>query len=98
MNVSSVSTLPGLTSSTPTITGLASGLDTDKIIEGLLAVQQQGVKNLQDKQTKVTQQQTAFQGIEARLLALQNQITQLRRPQNNIFDLRSVKSSNENLV
>jgi flagellar hook-associated protein 2 len=98
MNVSSVSTLPGLTSSTPTVTGLASGLDTDKIIQGLLAVQQQGVQNLQDKQTKVTQQQTAFQGIEAKLLALQNQITQLRRPQNNIFDLRNVTSSNENLV
>lgn len=80
------------------INGLASGLDTTKIIDGLLAVQRQRIEQLQAKQTRFTQRQTAYKGIEARLLALQGNLTALARTQNGAFDGRTVASSNKDLV
>lgn len=62
-----------------TAAGLATGLDTDKIVEGLLAVQQRPIDLLRQKQARLQAEQAAYTGIEARLLALQGQIAQLAR-------------------
>ena len=94
----SSSTVNSGTPGQPTISGLASGLDTDKIITGLLAIQQQRIDNLTANQTHVQQQEAAFKEVESRLLALQSQIAQLSKPQNSVFDVRTVNSSNQNLV
>ncbi len=77
-----------------TVNGLATGLDTEKIIQGLQAIDQARITQLQDKQTKIQQQQTAFKGVEARVLALQSKLTQLARPQGSVFQVRSAVSSN----
>jgi len=80
------------------VTGLASGLDVDSIISGLLAIEQKRVEKLQADSAKVQQQQGAFKGIEARLLSLQGQLFQLGRTQNGVFDVKAVTSSDEKLI
>src|SRR5262245_47843956 len=81
-----------------TVGGLATGLDTDRLIQGLLAVQQRQVELLQRKQAKFAQEQNAFKGVESRLLALQGQLSQLGRSQNSAFDARQVTSSNKDIL
>lgn len=80
------------------ISGLITGLDTDQLIEGLLAVDRQRIQTIKGKQTKFTTEQTAFKSVEARLVTLQGQISQLARPQNGALDVRTVSSSNKDLV
>jgi flagellar capping protein FliD len=87
-----------LSSNRPTVTGLASGLDSSKIIQQLLAVQQAQIDNLQSQADQVTAQQTAFKGVEARLLTLQSAIAGLARSQGGVFDGSRATSSNSNLV
>jgi flagellar hook-associated protein 2 len=81
-----------------TVGGLASGLDTNSIIQSLLAVEQAQIQILQNKQDTATQQETAFKKIEASLLALQGDTTSLGSSINGVFDLRAVTSSDESLV
>jgi flagellar hook-associated protein 2 len=81
------------TSGPLTVGGLISGIDTTKVIEGLLALEQQKIDNIARKATSIQSQQTAFKGVEARLLALQSQMTQLAKPQNGTFDARSITVS-----
>src|SRR5687767_3465708 len=87
-----------LSSGRLSVTGLATGLDVNKIIEGLLTIEQRRLDKLDADRKRVEGQQTAFKGIEARFLSLQGQLFQLARPQNGVFDTRSVSSSDENLV
>lgn len=81
-----------------TIDGLVTGLDTTKLIEGLLSVQQRRIELLAGQQDKVVQQQSAFKNIEAKLLALQTEVARLGRTQNGVFDKKKVTSSREDLV
>ncbi len=78
---SSSSTTTGLSSlsgsNTLQITGLASGLDTDKIITQLMSIQQQPITALQSKEsgltankTQLTSIQTALQTVAADAMAL----------------------------
>jgi flagellar capping protein FliD len=78
--------------------GLASGLDTKSIIDGLVALEQQKVTLIDRKKNRIAQQQAAFKGVESRLLGLQGQMTQFARSQNGIFEARAVQSSNTDLV
>jgi flagellar hook-associated protein 2 len=80
-------------SSGVSFTGLASGLNTDQIINAVLSVDQARVTNLQNNQDQFTQEQTAFGTVEASLLDLQSNIFQLGRAQDNVFNLRTVNSS-----
>lgn len=95
--MSSLSSVSNLRNSLA-VSGLATGLDTEKIIEGLLALQQRQIQSLQAKQAAVTEKRTAFKALESRLLGLQTSLGQLARPQNSVFDGRSVTSSDESLV
>lgn len=76
-----------------TVGGLASGLDTNKIIEGLTAIDQKKLTEIDRRKTDITTKQSAFQQIEARLLALQTNLAPLARPQNGLFEARTVTSS-----
>jgi flagellar hook-associated protein 2 len=78
--------------------GLVSGLDTNSLIDGLLALDQARVTQLQSRQRSYDQDLTAFQGVEAKLLALQSTVFQLGRAQNNAFDGISATSSDESQV
>lgn len=63
-----------------------------------MSIEQRRVENLQAKSDLARQQQTAFKGIEARLLNLQNNLFQLGRSQNTLFDLRTASSSDDTLL
>ena len=83
---------------TASINGLATGLDTSSIIQGLLAIDNQHVTDLQTKQSQVTAEQTAFQTIDAQLLALQAATTPLSLTQNSVFDGLTASSSDPTQV
>ncbi|MBX9678250.1 MAG: flagellar filament capping protein FliD [Gemmataceae bacterium] len=78
--------------------GLISGLNTDSIVTGLLAIEQQKLTKIDTAKARVQSVQTAFKGIQGRLLALQTSLTNLSRSQNGAFDARSAKSSDEAIV
>ena len=78
-----------------TIDGLVSGIDTAAIVEGLLEVQQRQIDLLEERRQDVLAEQTAFRGIEARLLSFHSAIGRLNRAQNNVFLSRSVTLSDE---
>jgi len=81
-----------------TIDGLISGLDTAKIIEGLVALQGQQVNRLTARKTDIEIQQLAFRGIESRLFSLKSKMGQLNRTTGNSFSGRAVTSSHENII
>jgi flagellar hook-associated protein 2 len=53
-----------------TLTGMASGLDTDSIISQLMAIEQNKVTAVQQRQTKITQHKTDLQSIKSKLDAV----------------------------
>lgn len=83
---------------TLSVSGLATGLDTDSIVEGLVAIQQRQVQLLEIRQLEVAEQQEAFKNIEARLLTLRGNASSLARTQNGVFDARTVTSSDESVL
>lgn len=93
-----MSSISGLSSSGIQFSGLASGIDTNKVIEGLMALQQAQINRLKNSQSKVSQQQSAFKVIEARLLALQGKLGQMSKITSNVFDAKTVTSSDISLV
>ena len=75
--MSSISSLMGSTSSSSSIygsrnsniiSGLASGLDTESMIEGLVESYQQKITGLQQDRTKVQWQQEAYQSVSDKLV------------------------------
>lgn len=68
-----------LSSSTPPVsfTGLVSGLDTNSIIQKLLAVETQPLTLLQQQQAQMQQTQQIWQGIGTQLSSLQTTMTNL---------------------
>jgi flagellar hook-associated protein 2 len=95
---SSASSTPSLNAPALTVGGLATGLNTDQIIQGLLAPQQAQVTLLQQNQQKVTGQETAFKTIESQLLTLQGSVGKLAASFNGAFDARTVTSSTPTAV
>jgi len=81
-----------------TIDGLVSGLDTASIVDSLLEIQQTQIDRLDSQKAEVTDQQTAFKGIEAQLLALRGSLTSLGRSQNNVLESKLATSSDEDIL
>ena len=81
-----------------TIDGLATGLDTTKVIEGLLSIQQRQIDLLEIRKQDKVAEQTAFKGIEARLLSLRNDVSSLSRSVNSVFRTKTANSSDETIV
>lgn len=90
--MSSISSVAG---SGPSFTGLASGIDTDKLVEGLLAVQQARVTTLQRRQERSTFLQTTVKTLQSQVLDLQTQTWRLGRSVNGAFDNRLAAVSDE---
>ena len=80
------------------IDGLVSGLDTTTIIEGLVSLQASQVDRLNVKKNDIVTQQTAFKGIEARLLNFRSSLSQLNRTSGSAFDSSNATSSNEDIL
>ncbi len=95
---SSSSGLTGLNSSGIAIQGLISGLNTDQIIQAMLAPEQQVIANLQNQQAGIVQRETMYNTIQADLTALQSAVSSLSGATNSVFDGRTATSSNPNFA
>lgn len=80
--MASISSLMGSSSSTSSIygnrniiSGLASGMDTELMIENCVKGYQAKIKSLQQQQTKVTWKQDAFRSITDKLISLSQKYT-----------------------
>lgn len=80
------------------IDGIVSGFDTTGIIESLLGFQDQQIETFNTRKADITTEQTAFKGIEARLLSLQTSLSRLNRTSSSVFDAISATSSNEDIL
>ena len=81
-----------------TISGLASGIDTSTIIEGLTKLNQQRIDAITSRKDVVSLKLATFGGLQAKLLDLQGQITRLARSANGAFDSRTATSSDETVL
>ena len=80
------------------VDGLVSGINTQNIIDGLLKIQQQQIDRFAVRRSDVQQKQTAFNGVETRLLSLQLDVQKLSRSQNNPFTRQVVTVSDETAI
>lgn len=71
--------------------GLVTGLDTDKIIQGLLDMQQRRIQKLNARKDQVLVRQNALAEVENRLRALQDSLFALARSHNTVFEQRQVR-------
>ncbi len=74
-------------------TGLATGIDSAKIVEGLTAINQRRIDALKAQQTTITTKQTAFATLQGKLFDLQFKANALARSAGGAFDGRKVSSS-----
>ena len=90
--------LTSLGGSTPMqVTGLASGLDTNAIVQALMATQQQQVTNLQNQQTGLTAMNTQLTSIQSALQKVAADAQALGSP--SLFALtQTISSTNSTLV
>jgi flagellar hook-associated protein 2 len=94
-------TSPSSSSLNPTgisFTGLGSGIDTSKIVDGLLAPDKAAIQTLQTRQSNVSLQQQTYKALQAGLLDLQGQANNLARSVGGPFDARSVTSSDDTAI
>ncbi len=80
------------------IDGLVTGIDTASIIDGLLSIQQTQIDRFSARRQGIVEEQTAFKGIEARLLTLQGSISRLTRVGDNALESKQITVSDETAV
>ncbi|HTU19772.1 MAG TPA: flagellar filament capping protein FliD [Gemmataceae bacterium] len=97
-STTSTSGLTGLSDDGVAITGLISGLNTNEIVQAMLAPQQQEITNLQNQQASVVQLESTYNTMQADLTALQSDVNSLSSATGSVFDGRTATSSNTNLV
>ncbi len=78
------------------IDGLISGLDVTTLVERLLEVESTRVQQLQAKQTTYTDKITAYQNLNARLLALRTSASTLKK--SSLFSGRTASSSDTDIL
>src|SRR5579871_4347193 len=93
-----MSSISNLNTNGLSFSGLASGIDTSKIIDGLTSISQQRITDLQNKKSAITGKQTTFGNLEAQVFALQNSITQLARSVGGAFNGRTATSSDTTVL
>ena len=87
MAISSVS------SSGLNFTGLATGIDTAKVVDGLTALNQKRIDALKKRQADITTKQTAFATLQGKLFDLQFKSNALARSAGGAFDGRKAATS-----
>ena len=90
--------LAGLSTNGLGVNGLASGLDTNAIIQAMLSFQQAQITNLQAQQARIAAQQNAFQTVQSDLSAFQTQAQKLAQALNSPFDAKVVVSSDNTIA
>lgn len=93
-----VSSLSGLSTSGLSFGGLATGIDSTKIIEGLTKISQQRIDTLTARKQQVLDRQGTFVALQTRLAGLQLQTNKLARSAGGAFDGRSATISDDKLA
>lgn len=78
------------------INGIASGLDTDSIVESLLDIERIPLRAVDTKEAKANEQLTAWRSLNTRILAFETTITSLK--DETMFNGRLAKSSDEAIL
>lgn len=78
------------------INGIASGLDTDAIVESLLNIDRIPLQAVEKKETKANAQLTAWRSLNTRILALDTTLSGLTSEE--MFSSRTAKSSSQEAV
>lgn len=76
--------------------GLISGIDSGQLIDQLIALESRGKITLQNRLSRLQQQQTAMLSINSRLLALKNVAGSFRK--DNVFQSMTATSSNPDVL
>lgn len=90
--------MSSISSSGLNFTGLASGIDSQKIIDGLTAIGQKRVAQLTARKDNVALQQTTFASLQAKVLDFQGQASRLGRSVAGAFDSRTATTSDKDAV
>src|SRR5882672_7471921 len=88
-----MATIGGISSSGLNFSGLATGIDTEKIVSGLTAINQQRIDTLKSRQADFAGKQATFVALQAKLYDLQSKANGLARSAGGAFDGRKVVSS-----
>lgn len=80
------------------LNGLATGIDSATIIDGLTKINQQRIDQLQSKKATIVQQQATFGGLQAKLLDLQGRLTTLSRSVSGAFAGRTASISDDSIA
>lgn len=77
------------------LNGLATGIDSATIIDGLTSINQKRIDQLTSKKASIVQQQTTFSGLQAKLLDFQGRLTTLSRSVAGAFEGREATVSDD---
>ncbi|MEW4490336.1 flagellar filament capping protein FliD [Thalassoglobus sp. JC818] len=81
-----------------TIDGLITGIDTESIVNGLLEIQQTQIDRLNVRRQDAIAQRSAYDSLEAQLLALQSASTRLGQGERQLFRARTVEVNDESAL
>ena len=76
--------------------GLISGLDIEGLVGQLIAIEARPREQLQTRIENLTQQQTSFLGLQARILAIR--LAAVNFNQNAVFEQKTATSSDEDVL
>jgi flagellar hook-associated protein 2 len=93
-----VASITGLNTNGINFSGLATGLNTDVLIEGLTRINQQRIDRLKARQADVVAKQTAIATLKGYLYDLQSKTSVLARSIGSIFDTATASSSDPNTL
>ncbi len=79
-------------------TGLATGIDTAKIIDGLTSLTTRRINTLKARQADIADKQTTFAALQGQLFDLQSKAARLARSAGGAFDGRTAVSSDKTVV
>ncbi|MBY0458904.1 MAG: flagellar filament capping protein FliD [Gemmataceae bacterium] len=85
--------LSGVSSNGLNFTGLATGIDTSKIVAGLTAISQQRIDRYKGQQADLATRQTAFAALQGKLFDLQSKVGALAKTAGGAFDGRTAAVS-----
>lgn len=93
-----MSSVSGLSGSGINFTGLASGIDSNKIIEGLTSISQGRIESLKTRKDQLSLKQANFSGLQAQLSNFQGTVGKLSRALGGPLDGRKVTSTDDTIL
>lgn len=90
--------LSGVNSNGLNFTGLATGIDTSKIIDGLTQINQNRIDLLKSQQADLADKQSAFVTLQGKLFDLQSKTNALGRSAGSAFDGRKATTSDDDAI